>query len=71
MLAKLILVFLASALILSGTMYLFRPQRVFKFNAVMRDMFFNDAFVSLNRRRIGGFLLTGGLLTLLSLLLAM
>ncbi len=44
-------------LFILGLSYLFRPGLVLRFNAFMRNFFFHDSFVLLDRRRIGFVLL--------------
>lgn len=36
-----------------GLGYLFQPKTILRFNALMRDLFFNDSRVLLNNRKIG------------------
>ena len=51
-----------------GFIYLYRPDLIFRMNALMRAYFFNDATTTLERRKWGLFFL---LLSLLCLYLAM
>ena len=40
-----------------GLGYLFQPQLILRFNALMRDAFFKDSVVLLSHRRVGTVLL--------------
>lgn len=71
MLAKLILGTFAFFFLSMGSLYFFRPRRIFKLNALLRDLIFNDAFISLHRKQLGSLFLVAGLVTLVSLWLGM
>lgn len=52
-------------LVLLGLGNLFHPNLILKFNALMRDVFFNDRIVLLNAKRAGLYLLAVGFFLLL------
>ena len=47
-----------------GLGYLFQPKAIIRFNALMRDLFFNDSRVLLENKKIGTLLILIGFLLL-------
>lgn len=45
---------------LLGLCYLYRPDLVWRMNAIMREYFLNDAYIALERRKWGAFFLLIG-----------
>ena len=66
MLAKCFLFFSGGGFITAGFLYLTQPERIFKLHAWLRDLVFNDAYVSLRHKKIGSALILLGLVLLLS-----
>ncbi|MBI4063155.1 MAG: hypothetical protein HY401_02520 [Elusimicrobia bacterium] len=60
MITKFILTVFAACFLTGGLLYLSKPKKIMEFHENFRRVFLNDAYVSLNRRKIGSVLILIG-----------
>ncbi len=64
MLARLLLVIFAGIFLWVGFLYISKPKKIMEFHSILKDFIFNDAYISLNRHRIGSVLILLGVIIL-------